>query len=230
VQQLISGQPQPRQLSQAYEAQLAQLAHSFGGTAPGYLQWLALAHACTLNPGSCTTGLQDLAYSSAARAQSSYQLATAAYEHRTDTGGATSLPIAIVLALAAAAAPEILGLAGPEAATAGGDAAPEEAAAGAGGARIPFGPGTEKAWSVLDRALGKGSPFPGFKGGSIFKNLEGQLPALDSGGNPMNYTEWDVNPFIKGVNRGPERVVIGGDGSAYYTGDHYETFLQFWGP
>ena len=95
---------------------------------------------------------------------------------------------------------------------------------------MPFGPGTEKAWSVLDRALGKGSPFPGFKGGSVFKNLEGRLPALDSGGNPMNYTEWDVNPFIKGVNRGTERVVIGSDGSAYYTGDHYESFLQFWGP
>jgi len=46
----------------------------------------------------------------------------------------------------------------------------------------------------------------------------------------MNYTEWDVNPFIKGVNRGTERVVIGSDGSAYYTGDHYESFLQFWGP
>jgi Pretoxin HINT domain len=149
VQQLIPGQPQPRQLSQAYAAQLAQLAHSFGGTAPGYLQWLALAHACTLNPGTCTTGLQDLAYSSAAQAQNTYQLATAAYEHRTDTGGATSLPIAIILALTAAAAPEILGLAAPEATTAGADAAAEDAgtstaeriAASCGG--MSFGAGTK---------------------------------------------------------------------------------------
>lgn len=38
-----------------------------------------------------------------------------------------------------------------------------------------------------------------------------------------------LNPYVKGVDRGLERLVTGSDGSAYYTGDHYGSFLQFWG-
>lgn len=99
-----------------------------------------------------------------------------------------------------------------------------------GAARIPFGPGTEKAWSVLERVNAKGSPLPGYKGGSVFKNAEGRLPGADGAGKPISYRDWDVNPYTKGVDRGAERVVTGSDGSAYYTGDHYGSFLQFWGP
>jgi len=29
-----------------------------------------------------------------------------------------------------------------------------------------------------------------------------------------------VNPFKRGVNRGPERLLLGTDGSAYFTGSH----------
>jgi guanyl-specific ribonuclease Sa len=47
------------------------------------------------------------------------------------------------------------------------------------------------------------------------------LPKTDSNGNPINYKEYDVNPYQKGVNRGTERIVIGSDGKAYYTNDHY---------
>jgi len=117
------------------------------------------------------------------------------------------------------------------AATAAGAAtgiAAAEAATGAG--RIPVGPGTEKAWNVLERVNAKGSPLPGYKGGSVFENAEGRLPGVDGAGNPISYREWDVNPYTKGVDRGPERVVTGSDGSAYFTGDHYDSFLQFWGP
>lgn len=104
------------------------------------------------------------------------------------------------------------------------------AAAGAtGAARIPFGPGTEKAWNVLERVNAKGSPLPGYKV-SVFKNDEGRLPGADGAGNPISYLEWDVNPYTEGVDRGPERVVTGSDGSAYWTGDHYDSFLRFWGP
>ena len=103
-----------------------------------------------------------------------------------------------------------------------------EAATGAG--RIPVGPGTEKAWNVLARVNAKGSPMPGYKGGSVFENAAGRLPGVDGAGNPISYREWDVNPYTKGVDRGPERVVTGSDGSAYFTGDHYDSFLQFWGP
>ncbi|WP_442985505.1 ribonuclease domain-containing protein [Serpentinicella sp. ANB-PHB4] len=40
------------------------------------------------------------------------------------------------------------------------------------------------------------------------------------------YREYDVNRYIKGQNRGGERVVIGKDGSAWYTNDHYKTFTR----
>ncbi len=99
-----------------------------------------------------------------------------------------------------------------------------------GPARVPFGPGVQKAWTVLDRVLAKGSPLPGYKGGSVFQNSDGLLPGVDGAGNAITYREWDVNPYVKGVNRGPERLVTSSDGSAYYTGDHYDSFLQIWGP
>ena len=42
----------------------------------------------------------------------------------------------------------------------------------------------------------------------------------------MIYKEYDINPFVKGQGRGTERIVIGDDGSAWYTNDHYQTFTQ----
>jgi len=35
-----------------------------------------------------------------------------------------------------------------------------------------------------------------------------------------------VNPRMPGKNRGPERLVTGSDGSAYYTADHYKSFIK----
>jgi uncharacterized protein RhaS with RHS repeats len=68
----------------------------------------------------------------------------------------------------------------------------------------------------------------GFKGGGTFANdgrNNGQvLPQSDASGNPITYLEWDVNPLVKGVPRGAERLVTGSDGSAYYTADHYLNF------
>jgi hypothetical protein len=52
------------------------------------------------------------------------------------------------------------------------------------------------------------------------------LAEFDSAGNKITYREWDVNPNIKGINRGAERLVTGSDGSAYCTGDHYQTYTQ----
>lgn len=91
---------------------------------------------------------------------------------------------------------------------------------------LPIGPGSEKAWTVLNRIDAKGAPLPGYKGGSVFKNAQGRLPEKPG----VTYREWDVNPYTKGVNRGAERIVTGSDGSAYWTGDHYDTFLVFRGP
>jgi len=98
---------------------------------------------------------------------------------------------------------------------------------------IAIGSAPENAWSVLDRVVAKKSPFPGYKGGGGFANdgREGSqiLPRSTSGGDAITYQEWDVNPYVKGVDRGDERIVTGSDGSAYYTSDHYKWFTQFWG-
>ncbi|HET7474880.1 MAG TPA: ribonuclease domain-containing protein [Dermatophilaceae bacterium] len=90
---------------------------------------------------------------------------------------------------------------------------------------LPIGPGSENAWTVLNRVDAKGAPLPGYKGGSIFKNKDGVLPETPG----VTYRDWDVNPYTKGVDRGVERIVTGSDGSAYWTGDHYDTFLMFRG-
>ncbi len=69
-----------------------------------------------------------------------------------------------------------------------------------------------------------GAPPPGYKGGKVYRNKpikNGQkLP------DGVNYREYDVNPYSKGTDRGAERIVIGDNGSAWYTDNHYETFTR----
>lgn len=57
-------------------------------------------------------------------------------------------------------------------------------------------------------------------GGDVFGNREGLLP------EGVDYWECDVN--YSGGYRGGERIVYGGDGSVYYTSDHYESFEQLY--
>jgi len=61
-------------------------------------------------------------------------------------------------------------------------------------------------------------------GGRHFGNFERRLPERDLQGRAIKYREWDVKPKRAGVNRGPERLVTGSDGSAWYTRDHYDSF------
>ena len=65
-----------------------------------------------------------------------------------------------------------------------------------------------------------------FVGGREFQNKEKHLPAKNKQNKRVRYSEWDVYPKVKGQNRGPERLVTGSDHSAYYTKDHYKTFLK----
>ncbi|WP_336085175.1 ribonuclease domain-containing protein [Nocardia sp. SSK8] len=67
---------------------------------------------------------------------------------------------------------------------------------------------------------------PGTKGGEQFMNRGTKLPPKDSAGNPVKYQEWDVNPKQRNRSRDAERIVTGSDGSAWYTGDHYDTFTR----
>lgn len=64
-----------------------------------------------------------------------------------------------------------------------------------------------------------GQPLPGYVGGRPFQNREGRLPR-------GRYREYDVNPKISGRARDAERIVIEQNtGKAYYSGDHYHTFI-----
>jgi guanyl-specific ribonuclease Sa len=65
----------------------------------------------------------------------------------------------------------------------------------------------------------RGEPLPGYVGGRAFHNRERRLPA-------GRYREYDVHPRVPGQARGPERLVIDETtGRAYYTRDHYRTFV-----
>ncbi|HJT19822.1 MAG TPA: ribonuclease domain-containing protein [Nitrospira sp.] len=65
----------------------------------------------------------------------------------------------------------------------------------------------------------QGNPLPGYVGGREFQNRERRLP-------PGRYREYDVNPKVRGRPRDAERIVIEQQtGTAYYTGDHYRTFI-----
>jgi predicted Zn-dependent protease len=70
----------------------------------------------------------------------------------------------------------------------------------------------------------------GYEGGREFLNLgkggDQSLPNFDSNANTIKYREWDVHAHVQGRNRGAERLVTGSDGRAYYTADHYHTFIR----
>jgi len=66
----------------------------------------------------------------------------------------------------------------------------------------------------------------GYVGGRRFGNLEHHLPRRTPSGVRISYREWDLARHVLGVNRGPRRLVTGDDGSAYYSGDHYSTFVR----
>lgn len=78
----------------------------------------------------------------------------------------------------------------------------------------------EKAYALLETLKRRnGEPLPGYVGGKTFHNRERRLP----GGR---YKEYDVNRRVPGHSRDAERLVIEqGSGKAYYTNDHYRTFL-----
>ncbi|MCP4523747.1 MAG: hypothetical protein GY828_06050 [Candidatus Gracilibacteria bacterium] len=78
-----------------------------------------------------------------------------------------------------------------------------------------------KVINILNKIRNNGGKAPdGYVGGRIFKNKEGVLP------KNTTYKEYDVNPYIKGQNRGSERLVIDAKGNSYFTKDHYKTFIK----
>lgn len=67
---------------------------------------------------------------------------------------------------------------------------------------------------------------PGYLGGRVFANYEGLLPRYDARRKRIEYREWDVRPKAEGRTRGAERLVTGSDGRAWYTPDHYRSFVE----
>ncbi len=87
-----------------------------------------------------------------------------------------------------------------------------------------------KVLQVLEFVEKNGQAPEGYEGGRTFLNLgkggDQSLPNFDSNSKTIKYREWDVNPLVEGRNRGAERLVTGSDGRAYYTSDHYRTFIR----
>ena len=83
-----------------------------------------------------------------------------------------------------------------------------------------------KVYTVLDYVRKYNRAPEGFSGGRKFGNYEKRLPLRDADARPMKYLEWDVNPKIKGKNRGAERLITSETKQAWYTKDHYNTFVE----
>lgn len=66
----------------------------------------------------------------------------------------------------------------------------------------------------------------GYVGGRTFENRERRLPLKTPDGLRIQYREWDVLPKQRGVPRGTERLVTGSDQSAWFTKDHYKSFIK----
>ena len=91
-----------------------------------------------------------------------------------------------------------------------------------------------KVKTVLQYIDEHGKAPPRYVGGRVFTNdgraNEEVLPRQDADGFAVEYHEWDVNPRVPGKNRGTERLITGSDGSAYFTSNHYKTFIKIRGP
>jgi ribonuclease T1 len=74
---------------------------------------------------------------------------------------------------------------------------------------------------VVLRAIKMGGPFPYAKDGSVFSNRERRLPRKPYG----YYREYTV-PTPGAKDRGPRRIIAGGNQEFYYTDDHYRRFKR----
>ena len=84
----------------------------------------------------------------------------------------------------------------------------------------------QKVFEVLEYIKANNSAPQGYVGGRRFGNFEHNLADKDNTGQRINYQEWDVNPKVKGQNRGAERLITGSDGKAWFTFDHYRSFVE----
>lgn len=84
----------------------------------------------------------------------------------------------------------------------------------------------QKVYQTLDYIRKNNRAPEGYVGGRHFGNYENHLPKKTASGNTIDYKEYDVNPKVEGKNRGTQRLVIGDDGRAWYTNNHYKSFIE----
>ena len=79
--------------------------------------------------------------------------------------------------------------------------------------------GTMDLGPAFDR-IARGERYPHRNDGTVFANREGRLPR-----KPREwYREYVVpTPGVRGP--GPQRIILGREGEAFYTPDHYGTFI-----
>ncbi|MGH3763541.1 MAG: ribonuclease domain-containing protein [Pseudonocardiaceae bacterium] len=78
-------------------------------------------------------------------------------------------------------------------------------------------PQAAQVWQLIQH----GGPFPYRQDGTVFGNRERRLPTQQSG----FYREYTV-PTPGAHDRGPRRLITGGNTELYYTGDHYVSFIS----
>ena len=155
------------------------------------------------------------------------------------TAGGLALAVLACLAIAlligaGILAPTATPSAGAASATTSSAGTPSAATSGATlratpSASLDLGGAEQKVLAVLEVIDRTGRAPDGYRGGTQFMN-DGRdggqvLPRRDADGKAVTYREWDVNPYT-GANRGTERLVTGSDGSAWYTNDHYDSFVR----
>ena len=69
-----------------------------------------------------------------------------------------------------------------------------------------------------------GAPPQVYKGGKTFLN-DGRSGGEVLPTNSAPFREYDIFPYDPIIGRGAERIVIGVDSRAWYTGDHYSSFI-----
>ncbi|MGI8444319.1 hemagglutinin repeat-containing protein, partial [Pectobacterium versatile] len=86
--------------------------------------------------------------------------------------------------------------------------------------------GTVDLKPTLDR-IASGGAYPHRNDGTVFKNLPDRgTGKIGLPSQPIGYYKEYVHPTPNISGPGPQRVIVGQSGEAYYTNDHYKTFIK----
>ncbi|MEQ9968626.1 hemagglutinin repeat-containing protein [Pectobacterium carotovorum] len=86
--------------------------------------------------------------------------------------------------------------------------------------------GTVDLKPTLDR-IASGGVYPHRNDGTVFKNLPDRgTGKIGLPSQPIGYYKEYVHPTPNISGPGPQRVIVGQSGEAYYTNDHYKTFIK----